>query len=362
MDSVDIKDKSVEIHLVGPGFGEALLVIIGRTLAIGIDSCVSLTQQRGKDGKQSYIESCLGAFTGRLYWILTHYHYDHFQSLSQVLLQFRDRLTQAAFPTDYTSDDIAFAAMAEEAKYHNSRSSELMNSTKGELSRAKGEYGRIKSLISDRSFKRKIVRQFEKGEWISLKLKLPSGESIRLQVDLYGIDTSTYYRRFQKAFTTFLNNGKLSKDGANDGSYVAHIKAGQFEGLFLADAKSARVSKLLKRMNGRKNRTSPIDCIKVAHHGSREGTDKRLLRLCTGGDAQSQKKRLALIAPYKQQRLPCDDVIRMLNDSGYEVRQPSTVQVSVDRIATELRSAIRSRVTEAYGAPEHILKIDDLSI
>jgi beta-lactamase superfamily II metal-dependent hydrolase len=107
-----------------------------------------------------------------------------------------------------------------------------------------------------------------------------------------------------------------SRAVANQGSYIIHIKCGKFEGLFLGDAPCFRTEQVLSM---REPYDAEIIFLKVAHHGSDDGTNRSLIeRLCDA--VPSIATRYAMITPFKHHKLPRIETIELLKEHSFQVR------------------------------------------
>jgi hypothetical protein len=302
-DSIDIRDRSLQVYLGGPGFGEGVFIVIGKTIGIGIDCCSSFVQDRHGDG--SFIDRQIRQIPpdGILLWVLTHYHWDHFRWLYSLLQRVSTKINAMAFPLDYNSEDFSFLIEQRE---------ELGNSPT-KLALAKREFVDLRNLLTLPPFT-KTTRVTGVNHWVPLDLSIGKNEAIPLRVKICGPPTDVYDKHVANSVKKIKDEQCPSRQHANRGSYIVHCRIGSFEGLFLGDAGTERVDQLLSECvigdHG-------IDCLKVGHHGSDDGTNEELLNLCAR-PAGNKKEQHALIAPYAP-KLPKDETIKLLEDFGYRV-------------------------------------------
>ena len=318
---IQLSNNSIEIHLAGPGYGEGVLIVIGNEIAIGIDCCPSLVQL--KDGERSHLDKRLAQMPdhSRLYWLITHFHLDHFNSFNTVLDLYEDKLESIVVPTAYTEGDHYFDMLYQEMK------EDTGLRMAGHI--AIDQLNRLKESLARDSLKFKIMQNGARVPWIHTTLLTPDNQRIPLSVDYYGVSVQLLRQLRGESLTKAFKHKAETESGgptvakkdmrpyatANEGSYILHVRVGRFEGLFLGDAESKRTEEILTR-RGRTD--AEVIYLKVAHHGSDDGTTKVLLeKLC---DTESSKsERHAIIAPY-QNRLPLPAVINMLVNGGFDVK------------------------------------------
>jgi len=343
--TLSIKDRSLDVHLGGPGFGEGVFIVIGKTIGIGIDCCSSFIAPYR--GTKSFLEQKIEELPseGVVLWILTHYHYDHYHCLSSVLKRFSDRIKGTIFPLDYNPADMSYLA----DQIH-----EFPDSP-SKVYRAKKEYSDLRSLLKLEPFRFNVARIQGTQQWLSNQLALPNNDVIALSVKICSAASDIYDKQFGMSLSELRDRGSsTTRAHANRGSYIIHFGLGEFEGLFLGDAGSERIEQLVKN-----EFVGPhgIDCLKVGHHGSSDATSNELLDLCARVKGNT-KKQHALIAPYKAAGLPSNEVIDMLEAFGY------TVHISGGRKeAAKVRESIRSEgmflvdVAEAVAAGSDIVSL-----
>jgi beta-lactamase superfamily II metal-dependent hydrolase len=345
-----VNDNSIEIHLAGPGFGEGVLIIIGGTVIIGIDSCRSFVQR--PDDRQSLLEQKLYGIKSpiSLFWILTHFHSDHFQCFSSILNQFGDKLKSVVVPLDYTNADIAFNASAYEARVSLDEDAAYYL--------AKGEYRRIRELLDSEYLQHLYTSGSGKQVLVDTQLKTSEGQLLTLQVHVHGLQRQMLNHLLGKEIPLALeneDNGAKSREAANKGSYIIHIIYGKFEGLFLGDAPCIRTAEVLSE---RKHYDAEIMLLKVAHHGSDDGTNKSLIEsFC---DTLSPvTARYAMIAPFKHNKLPREEVIELLKNHGFEVRISGAEdsEEARDNISKDFKPLTKVSLSEGTAAGGDIIMV-----
>lgn len=345
--ALNINDRSIDVYLGGPGFGEGVFIVIGKTIGIGIDCCSSFIQRRR--GGESFLEQRIKELSpdGVVCWILTHYHYDHFHCLSSVLKLFSDRIRATVFPFDYNPADVS---------YLTEQISEFPDAPT-KVYRAQKEYNDLRNLLKLAPFNQTVSRVQGIQQWLSIGLILPTNEVIPLRVSICSCSSEVYDKHIGMSVAEVRDSGSsTSRSHANRGSYIVHCEVGEFEGLFLGDAGTERVEQLVgHELIGKHG----IDCLKVGHHGSLDATNEKLLQLCARWEG-NRKEQHALIAPYKATGLPNDEIIELLKAFGY------TVHVSGGtRGNSEVKESIRQEggmltrvdVTEAVAPGTDIISL-----
>ena len=317
---VKLSSNTLEIHVAGPGYGESVLIVIGNEIAIGIDCCPMIV--RFKDRGRSYLDERLSkmASGSRLYWLITHFHLDHFNAFNTLLNLYEERLESVVVPIAYNEGDHYADILYQEMKED--------TGMRGVAEITIDQLALLRQSLNRDSLKFKITESAGRVPWLNSTLVLPNNKRIPLLVEYYGVPHQVLGELRSEALKKVIvsqgdvktDTVKLEKNErpyakANEGSYIVHARIGRFEGLFLGDAESHRTEEILTQ---RGPTNAEVICLKVAHHGSDDGTTNRLLhKLC---DTTSDKsERYAMIAPY-QTRLPKSDVISMLMNSGFDVK------------------------------------------
>ena len=345
-------DRTIEVCIAGPGFGEAVLVIIGGKFVIGIDSCVSFVQ-RGPSGK-TFLDEKLEKLDEQstFFWILTHFHSDHFQSFSSILNQFGDKLKSVFVPLDYTNADITLNLAAHEAK--------VSGDSDAAYHLARGEYKRIRRLLDSDDLQHLYIAGVGKQTLFNAQLELADGSLIPLEVTVHGLQRSMLNdvlgREIPLAVSAKTGTAG-SRMAANEGSYIIHVRCGKFEGLFLGDAPSARTMNVLSL---RKVCDSEVLVLKVAHHGSDDGTSVSLLRsLCETTTSSGENRRYALIAPFRSNGLPQKKTIELLKEHSFDIRVSGgkNSEDERNRISKDYELATNVSINEATGPRNDIVTL-----
>ena len=344
---IAIDDKWITVHLAGPGFGEAVLITIGQKIAIGIDCCFSLIEANQK-GEPTYLETQIASLgnPSYMFWLISHFHADHIQSFDRVLDLFEDKLDNIIVPPDYTERDLIANEIYVDAKQT------MKKSILAEV--AKTQYEGIRDAISRESLENKVESTGTKHTWLKSILQLPDGKTeVELQVDLYGL-THRESRALQGKAVKGIKQNRKTASLANEGSYILHIRAGAFEGLFLGDGHIRRTAKILNQI---KPNDASIIYLKVAHHGSTTGTSQLLLDKITETTTKIAE-RYALIAPFDLNGLPVSRIERMITNAGFQIRKsgsgPHSESLS-GRISRQCDPIVPARVDRASVAASDII-------
>ena len=101
-----VENNKVVVHLGGTGYGEGILVIIGGTILLGIDCPKTFILDR--DPEKTFLKELINQLEGdkRVYWLLTHYHLDHFLLLDAVLKNHGEQIDSFVHPANLTQADI----------------------------------------------------------------------------------------------------------------------------------------------------------------------------------------------------------------------------------------------------------------
>lgn len=318
------KSNSVKVTVVGPGYGEAIIISVGTSFMIGIDSCLGLLQLEddGRTVIQRIVDESISA-DAPIFWVLSHLHRDHFDSFSSVLNLFGDRMCEIITPFAYTEKTLWNDVIA-----HDAAQSLTFARGVGSTS-ATEEYERILKILESDEFDDRC-QQFSGVRDVPVG-GISANAAGKVRVTVLGPNARLIRHLVSKAVRGIITkeDRKRLTNAANEGSYFVHMVSGEFEGLFLADAKSKRVEDWLERRRGTTESRSFF--LKVAHHGSNDGTTKRLLDLFCRPDADVETK-TAVVAPYISNRLPTKNTLDLLTQSGYNVVQTATKLREGDRI------------------------------
>src|SRR5258705_2717211 len=185
-DKIRIDDRSLEVHLGGPGFGEGVFLLIGKTVGIGIDCCSSFFQSR--KGNESFIESKVEELPddGALIWILTHFHYDHYHGLASLLTRLDDRIKEMVLPLDFTPGDLSY--LQEQLR-------ELESKVNVRL--AHKHFEKLRNLITVPPFTNSVSR-VQGVQSLSIGLTLGSDE-IPLRVKICSSSTDVFDKQLAQA-------------------------------------------------------------------------------------------------------------------------------------------------------------------
>lgn len=294
---LDAKSNRVVTHAIGAGYGESVVLTVGGRLVVGFDCCDALVRP-GHRGL-TYLERILsGCHEPHVIWVLTHFHFDHFQSFTTLLDQIGVHLKKIFVPGNYTSADLA--DLSNEARADGGLQ---------EFYRAKDEYSRLKRQLESPSLS-PLVGTFVGSYLFNIGLRLPTGKMIPIDADLFGPNYQVAEEVGGQGVKEYEEDKKTKRTHANHTSYIARVRAGQFDSLFLGDSPAVRTIGHGVRCNDSVN----LFVLKVAHHGAEDGTSADLLA-CAGNNAT---KRVALVCPFKAHGLPKASVLESLENAGFQ--------------------------------------------
>jgi beta-lactamase superfamily II metal-dependent hydrolase len=334
--TVTVSDFSIDIHVMGSGYGEGIIVVIGKKRFFGADSCPSLINSTSEGA--SYVEQVIQSM-GRnplMFWTLTHFHYDHFAGLAWILRKFSKRIRALIVPENYTSKDIA-ESVRRHARSDSGSDAAYYVSGK--------EYEELISACSSSPIETVKCRASPHYRIVDVDVRTRAGLSRRLVVDVIGAAaddmTGVIARQIPKAFGSA---AKHNRAAANFGSYILVISMGDFRGVLFGDAPASRTRALpWSRTLGRWG----ASFVKVAHHGATDGTTGPLLdRLI--GRIGSKHGKIAIVTPFRMQGLPRAEVLQLLEKKGFEVK------ISGDH---GTKGSLKRAIEQDFGA-DTILSVD----
>ena len=311
--SIDTSSLEVEVHVIGPGYGECVVIVIGKRIVIGIDSC--FLAMKNTLTEPSYVERLLESVgsDAHVFWLLTHYHFDHFYGLASFLERCGERLRSLIVPLDYLPADLVHLLALDAEKESGSGDAYFQ---------ATSEYERLRNILAKGAVSNVESGRSGFGTWFKTDLRsLRDGRRVAVCATLDCIRPSKLASFLGGSMSEVAKNpmsAKKNRKLGNEGSYVLHLGVGKFSGVFLGDAPAKRT----KEVNWKDLLKGGGDLLlKVAHHGAKDGTSEDLL-LVLGSikDGESRKARKALIAPFAAHGLPRKTVIELLNGSGFDVR------------------------------------------
>lgn len=346
------ENNKVTIHFGGPGFGEGILVSIGDRILLGIDCPKSFILN--PDATGSFLDKQIRLLQGekQIYWLLTHYHLDHFQLLDAVLERYSDLITSFVHPADYTAEDF---------RYLMGESTRSAGYKKSEAIKARSAYVRLREQMS-REAVRAISRTITSpGEtWISMTLRTKNVGLKKLRVSVFSPPPAMMEKIMGSELKRLMSGDtrkQHSRSIANYSSYIVFLSFGNFEALFLNDAPLSRTENVNWKEVGI-NRG--LSLLKVANHGSLNGTSPQLLESLEGKEYVEGRK--AIIAPNRHHGFPQEEVIKMLKNAGYEVLVSGQKRASKrEKEALELESremGVKINVFDAHRSGDDIITLE----
>jgi beta-lactamase superfamily II metal-dependent hydrolase len=342
--TMKVKKHFLRIFSLGPGFGESIIINIANRILLGIDSCAALNEPT-ENGKR-FIDEVLKKLERNYYlvWVVTHYHHDHFHQLHEVLQRHSDKISGVIVPEDYTSKD----------QLQNMVNNVSERIGKAMAIRARKDYLSLRNTLERASYR--IDRITNDLDIINVRITSEDQDSRQLVIRITGQSYSQSNKLRANGLEELLVNGSISASSktANLGSYIVSLDYGDIKALLLGDAPSM----VIRKMVGNHYTVAGPDFLKVSHHGAEDGTDAELLGLF--GPRQSGKgKRTAVIAPYKGQRLPRENVVRQLKDNGFLVRicgEGTLRPELVTNIQLEFEDVVSGRVLSASNVADCVIK------
>ena len=336
-----VKEQFLEIFLLGPGFGEAAIINISNRLLVGIDSCAAMNMP-GEDGKR-FIDEIVRNMSGnsQIFWIITHYHHDHFHQLHEVLERLHDKISGLIVPEDYTSRD-QLENMVLEAQE---------SAGPAIARRATLDYKSLRKILKKATYR--IDRVSNDVNVVDVQLRSTNGETRKVTVNVSGQTFSQSNSLRAKALGQLLDQGPkgANRQSGNLGSYIVSIDYGEIRALLLGDAPAERA---IKALGDRYSRSGP-DYLKVSHHGAEDGTNTKLL---DSFGPSSSRKRTAVIAPYRGQRLPRQNIVNALTNDDFVVRicgEGGSRRAMLQKIQSQFEDVVVGRVTSAKLASDCVI-------
>jgi len=310
-----VENHTVRITAIGNGYGETILINISDKFYIGIDSCKCLSKV-DKNQNKSNLEKFLEEFDEKkqLFWIITHYHYDHYQDFTNTYSKLPSGV-KIIHPGEYLAIDYV-----DLIKQH------TFNKTKSVLveKQSLNEFEKMRKLVTDLKF-----QAVSFGNGMQQILSTPVSDSNKrvkdLSVDVFApLKKESDSIRSKELFRTIKSpyNIKSAGELINSTSYITRIKYGTFEGIFFGDATLDRLKVFFKN-------TEPLnsDFIKISHHGSSTGTDKEIIE-----NIKSSKNQIAFTTPYSNSKLPEKNVIDLYIDNNIPVKISKTSKIDEEFI------------------------------
>jgi len=287
----NVKKHFVKVYVWGPGYGESIIINISDTILIGIDSSYSaLNSIRNED---SLIDDLLSIDFQKTIWLFTHYHYDHFLGGATLMTKYFKHFEQVILPFEYSTADM------EDLIYLHALKKNIANTSKKNIANAKRSKSAYRNLrkITNKGHE-KIGSFTGKSTPIDEKSLIDeNNKSLLLSIEIDGPAEDLKRGILQKTQHQFIGKKRYSKSRkvCNQTSYILHLKYGDFEALFLADAPVSRFSKRYD--------LSKIDLLKISHHGSKTGNSELVFERMIQ-DRSADNLLTAVITPYRPSKLP----------------------------------------------------------
>ncbi len=344
---------SVEVYIAGSGYGEGLLVIIGGHLVFGVDCCAELSARVGRVGSYVYQKLRSLDSTPRLYWILTHYHHNHFQGLRGVLEECGQWLEGVLVPLSYTKADAEYEMLVE---------AETAKLCRAEKFIAKGEYRRLRAALTAPAVRPRTGSLTGTQEFTVRLRPRRRGKEEHLRLSVLGPDHVRAGREQARSFRRIGGQRAKStdRDNANRTSYVITMELARTALILLGDCP---VEEVLGRTDFKGGVAERI-FLKVSHHGSETGTNQELLAKLISDRRSAKQIRIAAVTPYRSKGLPEESVLTMLKGEGFDVLETNACKgheelddISAGRLEREWRQFGPARVRKSWKRGSRVCTI-----
>ncbi|MEK6154582.1 hypothetical protein WIW50_15030 [Flavobacteriaceae bacterium 3-367] len=298
---INVSTHFIKIKVVGSGFGESILINISDYFFLGIDCNKNLLYKADeKTVLEGFIENCQ-----KKYWILSHYHLDHYNRFVQIFENFK--IEKVIVPQDFSSKDFIKLIKSDAKK---NTGSEI------EGKKAEGEYSKLSKLVSNLGYNG--FSFIGKCEFLKCVISDRKGVKKELRVKVYGLTSKMEKEIKSSELSKALNNSKYATGGEiiNYTSYITYITYGDFQGIFFADAPLERINSCLANLKSTLN----LDFIKIGHHGSKTSSNYELVKKLNS----NKKLQTAIVTPFLKSKLPSKEVMKNYMDLKFNVQNTYT--------------------------------------
>lgn len=310
--SIDLGNPIIRVFVVGPGYGEAIVVQIGDGLIFGVDCCNALVSRDPVSGC-SMLEKIFSKLSSSALaiWGITHAHHDHFQGIEKLSTMLLSSLSCIVLPSVFLDKDISSTVL-----------DELWDGDdyyEGEKKRIRDEFLSFRDQVLNPDSEDIVLGAGKGVEIIRTKGRFLSGIEKEIRISVLAprfqksleVNKKSISRTFEK--TTEGNILKGGTSGANESCAIFLVECGDLGLLLTGDAPASECVRALES-TGRFPREWAF--LKVAHHGSRDGTNSDILgKLWTG-----KRRQIAAISPFDRYRLPKTSIKKMLRDHKAEIK------------------------------------------
>jgi beta-lactamase superfamily II metal-dependent hydrolase len=345
---VRISSSTLKVYAIGGGYGEAILINIGDTIIIGIDSCQSLISP-GLQGTQSPLDAVLDKIGkyGIGIWALSHPHRDHFQGILSVSKKLIPSLSRVILPLSYTARDVGRRLLLAAA------SSE--NAPRIAISLADDEYSELSDILFSEE-NNSIHSPGVSGQVIWSGDLVRNGTSwpfsIRVIAPDYANIKQVEDEMMKKGLKAILDDEeeiRWTRDVGNRWSTVLVLEIAKLRLVLSGDADAAELIKAWRKTYGCCHNNT---ILKISHHGSMTGSSKLLISTIW----KEPKGRYAFLCPFESIDLPNSEIVKMYKKAGILVYQTGRTQAArIARVRNYRRIGLQK--TERGSSNERILEI-----
>jgi len=295
---ITVKEHSLTIRTIGGGYGETLLLSIGQSYRFGIDSNKYLNYSI--NDRESILSQFLQG-NQMDYWVISHYHLDHFQGFGRIVQN--NLVKRMLIPDDYLIEDFRSLILKD-----------TVQNTESNLagSEAINEYDLIKKLVLQSGYK---VMSLSSGTASIIKETVVdvNGVECELEISVYAMTKKETNSLRRKSIISLSKDNETQKSRGsviNSTSLIVCMKYGKFNGLYLADAPLSRINNFLNL-----NETKSYNFLKIGHHGSNTSSNKTLI-----SRIKKNKMQYAVVTPFNKSKLPDPKVLELYLKEGYIVQ------------------------------------------
>jgi len=330
-----IDEHYIKIMVVGPGYGESILINIAGNILIGLDSCEEFLASTSPD-KPRLLDQVLDDHDFKeKYWIFSHYHFDHYMGAGTLMTsENRTKFDQIYTPQEYSSKDMAYLV-----------SEHAFNKTK-DLAlkiRARSEYVKLRQNTND---KYGSVTSINGTQEIVTRLFMDSkGIQNEVRVVLYSGSEQLKRKTIANSLNSILNDRELSRKVCNTCSQILRIQYGDKECWFLADAPKSRYTYI--DFNGE------VDFLKISHHGSKTGTSEASLNKFKSKEVNKIKSK-AVITPYSPSKLPKNIVLDLIKEKGFDVCLTNAHPILKDSLKNGIGGFLNVKVNSSINLEKSV--------
>lgn len=276
-------NSQIEVTLIGPGFGESVLVHIGNNSWIIVDSCID--NKTGKPAAISYLEEIgVDPSTSVKLIVATHWHDDHIRGLHQVVKACPD--AQFCCSMAFTTDEFRAFICAINSN-NNIVSGSGARELYGIALTKEEERGSITRAVANKLLKRFSTNDI--GQDCEVWSLSPSDDEI--SNSLAGL--ADQFPEITKP------KKRIASTSPNNASVVLWIKVGDVSILLGADMENASGNRGWSAIvQSQEKPQGQASVFKIPHHGSQNGHHDDVWQ------AMLSQTPYAIVSPYNKTPLP----------------------------------------------------------